>query len=68
MQELAREISNVVDHEGAEAYLRSAAVKWAAHCLETYNGDLLKAGLAISESIAIFLNEYESASDEARGD
>ena len=37
--------------------LDKAGEAWAAHCLRTYTGKLLKHGLAISESIANFTNE-----------
>lgn len=37
--------------------LDKAGEAWAAHCLRTHTGKLLKRGLAISESIANFTNE-----------
>ena len=39
---------------------RTAAKKWAAHSLETYQDDLLTKALAVSKSIAEFCNELES--------
>lgn len=43
--------------ELSKTELDKAGEEWAAHCLRTYTGKLLKHGLAISESIANFTDE-----------
>jgi len=39
--------------------LRNAAIEWAKHCLQTYDGKMLDRGLTVSRSIAQFLNDLE---------
>ena len=58
MQELAKTIEMVPD-QGHEYTLRAAASKWAAYCIETYDGKMLRKGLTISTVLAEFMNEFE---------
>ena len=58
MQELAKAIETVPEH-GHEYTLRGAASKWAEHCIETYDGKMLRKGLSISAALAEFMNEFE---------
>ncbi len=61
MQELSQEIREVTEEKTFDvpAHLRETAKKWANHCLDKFDGDLLKKGLAISAAIVNFLNERE---------
>lgn len=43
--------------------LRDASKKWAEYCIEDLDDELIDKGLAISASIARFLNEYERGPD-----
>jgi hypothetical protein len=57
-----KELSDAIDQakSGDTDTLRAAAKRWAEHCLETYRGDLLKAGLNVSRALADFMNELET--------
>jgi len=58
MDKLSEAIEKHDDIDGPER-LRVASIRWASHCLNTYSDNLLKKGLDISLTIAIFLNEVE---------
>lgn len=42
------------DEDRTVGEFTNAAKRWANHCLETYKGDLLAKGLAVSQAMAEF--------------
>lgn len=59
--ELRGQLDALVAEGEDSGALRELSKKWAAHCLENFTGDLLKRGLAVSESIANFAEELDAS-------
>ena len=60
MQELSNDIRETANMPiGIEKHLRETAQKWAAYVIESNKDKALEKGLAISRSIADYLNEIE---------
>ena len=48
--------------------ITQASQKWASHCLGTYEGELLKRGLAVAQALSEFGGEfYHEAKDKLKG-
>lgn len=67
MEELTKALNEVIGKdESGDAAERDTAVvdldtagqRWAVHCLRTYTGSTLTAGLAISRAIATFSTRF----------
>ncbi len=69
MQELSEGIREATNMPiGVEKHLRETAKKWAAYVLESNQDEALEKGLAISRSIADYLNEIETEFDDLKAE
>lgn len=54
----AKALAGLTDDADTDALLLMAT-EWSAHCIATYNGELLSRGLDVAKAIAEFANELE---------